>query len=203
MQAVARVLTTDLFDLKVFGLKYIPAHGGALIVSNHQSNLDPVLLGARLRRPMSYMAKSELFAVNPVLTELFRLLGGFPVHQGAADVRAVKESIERLKEGHLLSIFPEGGRTMDGEIAKMEKGVALIVRRAGVPVIPAVIVGAYEAWPWNRTVPRRLPIRVQFGPAMELADKKPTEILETIARTLRSMFDELRNRRRRADGKEK
>lgn len=194
MQAVGRVLTTDLFDLKVFGLRNIPAQGGALIVSNHQSNLDPILLGARVPRPLSYMAKSELFEMNPLLTELFRLLGGFPVHQGAGDVKAVKESIQRLREGHLLSIFPEGGRTMDGEIGKMEKGVALIVRRAGVPVIPAAIVGAYEAWPYNRTVPRRWPIRVQFGPAMKLADKKPGEILATIDRTLREMFDELRNK---------
>jgi 1-acyl-sn-glycerol-3-phosphate acyltransferase len=108
LQAIARVLTTLLFDLKVYGLENIPEHGGALVVSNHQSNLDPVVLNARLRRPMSYVAKSELFEINPYITLLLRLLGAFPVHQGHGDVHAVKESIQRLHEGRLLNIYPEG-----------------------------------------------------------------------------------------------
>jgi 1-acyl-sn-glycerol-3-phosphate acyltransferase len=191
-QAIARILTTSLFDLKVYGLENIPAHGGALIVSNHQSYLDPIVLGARLRRPLSYIAKEELFEVTPAFTWMLRSLGAFPVHQGHADVHALKESIERLHEGYLLNIFPEGERTPDGKIGKIEKGIALIDRRAHVPVVPAVIVGAFEAWPINRRFPKPWPIRVQFGAPMDLADMKSPEILVTIDRTLRKMFDELR-----------
>jgi 1-acyl-sn-glycerol-3-phosphate acyltransferase len=163
-----------------------------LIVSNHQGNLDPVLLGVRLGRPLSYLAKSELFEVNPAVTWLLRSLGGIPVKQGAGDVGAVKETIRRLREGHALNIYPEGARTEDGEIAPLQKGVALIVRRAQVPVVPAVIVGSFEAWPIHRSVFRPWPVRVRYGPPMNLTGLGPDEVLTTIDRTLRGMFDELR-----------
>jgi 1-acyl-sn-glycerol-3-phosphate acyltransferase len=191
LRAVARVLTTTFFNLKVHGLENIPDRGGALIVSNHQSYLDPIVLGARLRRPLSYIAKEELFRITPSFTWLLRSLGSFPVHQGHADVRALKESIERLQNGYLLNIYPEGERTPDGKIGKMGKGVALIERRAQVPVIPAAIVGAFEAWPIHREFPRPGRIRVQFGPPMHLADLSSAEILAAIDQTLRQMFDQL------------
>jgi 1-acyl-sn-glycerol-3-phosphate acyltransferase len=192
LQALARVLTTLLYDLKVEGLENIPAQGGALIVSNHQSYLDPVLLGSRTRRPLNYIAKSELFEIHPALSWLFSSLGGFPIRQGARDVGAVRESIQRLHQGHLLTIYPEGSRTADGEIARMERGVALIDRRAHVPVIPAVIVGAFEAWPSTRTLPCPGRIRVRFGPPMNLAGLNSDELIATIDRTLRKMYEDLR-----------
>jgi 1-acyl-sn-glycerol-3-phosphate acyltransferase len=89
---------------------------------------------------------------------------------------------------------------LNGEIGRMEKGVALIDRRAHVPVIPAVIVGAFEAWPWNQDFPQTGCVRVRFGPAMNLADMKSEEILATIDRTLRKMFDELREESRMHNG---
>src|SRR5438045_4404731 len=110
LQGTARLLTTVLFDLKVCGRSNVPRRGGVLIVSNHQGNLDPVLLGVRLDRPLNYIAKAELFD-NPIGAYVLRQLNAFPVRQGAGDVGAVKETIARLKEGHLLNIFPEGART--------------------------------------------------------------------------------------------
>src|SRR5689334_13780892 len=133
-QALARIVTTLLFDLKVHGRHNVPRHGGALIVSNHQSFLDPALLAVRLDRPLNYIAKSELFegAIGGWL--LRSVFNSFPVRQGHSDVGAVKETIQRLREGHLLNIYPEGARTTDGEIAELQKGVALIIHRAQVPV---------------------------------------------------------------------
>jgi 1-acyl-sn-glycerol-3-phosphate acyltransferase len=194
-QAVARFLTTLLFDLKVYGRRCVPARGGVLVVSNHQGNLDPVLLGCRMERPMSYLGKSDLFEVHPFCTWLIRSLGGIPVRQGAGDVGAVKETIQRLREGHVLNFYPEGARTKDGEIGPLEKGVALIVRRSGVPVVPAVIVGSFEAWPRKRSVLRPWPIRVRYGPPMDLAGQDSEEIIATIDRTLRDMLEELRGPR--------
>ena len=192
LQLVVRPVAVFLFDLKVYGRDNIPAHGGVLIVSNHQSLLDPILLPLRLDRPLNYIAKSELF-MNPVFAWFLRsILNAFPVRQGHGDVRAVKETIQRLQEGHLMNIYPEGARTEDGEIAPLQRGVALIVERAQVIVIPAVIVGAFEAWPIHRKFLRRWPVRIQFGPAMDLTGLDRDEILAAIDWTLRSMFVALR-----------
>ena len=155
-----------MFDLKVDGLEHIPPQGGAIIACNHQSYLDPILMNVRLRRPLSYIAKSELFQ-NPLMNALLRAVGAFPVHQGQGDVGAMRRSIQRLREGWLLNIYPEGARTPDGEIGEIQRGIALIDRRAHVPVIPAVIVGAFEAWPIFRCFPRTHPVRIRFGPAMQ------------------------------------
>ena len=190
-QALARVLTTVLFDLKVEGSGHIPAEGGALIVSNHQSMIDPVVLAVKLARPVSFLAKSELFE-NRYADWLIRALNGFPVRQGAGDVGAIKETIARLQEGHLLNIYPEGTRTMDGELGEIQKGVALVIRRAKVPVIPAVIIGAFEAWPIQQKLWRTGRIRVRFGPPMDLDGLKPDELVAVIDRTLRGMLEQIR-----------
>jgi 1-acyl-sn-glycerol-3-phosphate acyltransferase len=184
LRSLVRPVAVLLFDLKVYGRHHIPAEGGVLIVSNHQP--------LQLKRPLNYIAKSELFG-NPFAGRFLRsVLNAFPVRQGHGDIRAVKETIQRLREGHLMNIYPEGSRTEDGEIAPLQGGVGLIVERAGVSVVPAVIVGAFEAWPMQRKFPRRGSVRIQFGPPLDLSGLKRDEIVATIDRTLREMFTALR-----------
>ena len=151
-------------------------------------------MNVRLRRPLSYIAKAELFE-TPFMSWLLREVGAFPVHQGAGDVGAVRQSIRRLREGWLLNIYPEGSRTPDGEIGPLQRGISLIDRRAHVPVIPAVIVGAFEAWPLFRRFPKLSPVRIRFGRAMNLADLDSDQIVAAVDRTLRTMFDQLQGER--------
>lgn len=191
LQLIARPFATLLFNLKVYGRENVPSRGGVLIVSNHQSYLDPILLPMYLDRPLNYIAKSELFK-NRLSSWLLRsVFNAFPVRQGRSDVRAVKETIHRLQEGHLMNIYPEGSRTEDGEIAPLLPGVALIVERAKVTIVPAVIVGAFAAWPIHRKFPRRAPVYIRFGPPMNLAGLTREEIMAAIDRTLRAMFADL------------
>lgn len=194
-----RVIATLLFDLKAYERHHVPQRGGVLLVANHQSYLDPVLLAVYLRRPMSYLAKSELFT-NRHFGWLIRSLNAFPVKQGAGDVGAVKETIKRLREGHILNIFPEGSRTEDGLMGPIEPGAALVVRRAHVPVVPVVIEGSYDAWPKGRKLPRACHVSVMYGPPMDVSGLKAAEITQLIDRTLRSMHAKLcdiRDKRRR------
>ncbi len=192
IKQTCRMLMTVFFDAKIYGKYHVPHTGGVLLVSNHQSYLDPILLAVGLDRTMSFLAKSELFK-NPIFGGLIRRLNAFPVEQGAGDIGAVKESIARLQEGHLLNMFPEGSRTEDGEIQPMEKGVALVIRRAKVPVVPVVIDGSFIAWPRKQKFPRTHPVRVLYGPPMhELWKLDRDEILKKIDATLRQMYEELR-----------
>lgn len=192
-QSICRVFTTLWFDLKVFGAGNVPRQGGVLIVANHQSYLDPVIVGVRLRRPTSYFAKSELFE-NRFFGWLIRKLYAFPVRQGEGDVGAVREAIRRLQEKDALVVFPEGSRTESGELLPIEKGVGLIVKKAGVPVVPCIIEGSYRAWPKGGKIFRPAKVYAVFGPVMKLEGMKSAAIVETIERTFRTMQADLRRR---------
>jgi 1-acyl-sn-glycerol-3-phosphate acyltransferase len=190
-QTFCRIVTTCSFDLKVYGLRNFPRHGAVLLVANHQSYLDPVLIGVRLPRPISYIAKSELFE-NRHADRLLRWLHGFPVRQGSVDMRAVRETISRLRSGDALAIFPEGSRTDNGDMLPLARGVGFIIRRAKVPVIPVAIDGAYHAWPINRTFFRPWQVRVAYGAPIQLAHLNETQIVNILETTLREMLAVLR-----------
>lgn len=186
-----RIFTSYMFDFKVYGAENIPKQGGVLLISNHQSFLDPVLLGVKTTRPVSYIAKSELFE-HPAFNWLIRKLNSFPIRRGQTDVAAIKEAMRRLKEGRVVAIFPEGTRTRDGEIQKIHQGIAMLVRRGGVPVVPAVIDGAHRAWPRGSAIFRKYPISVLFGPPLHTADLKSEEVIELLESTMKKMLLDLR-----------
>jgi 1-acyl-sn-glycerol-3-phosphate acyltransferase len=196
---LARPIATFGFRLRVHGRHHVPATGGVLLVANHQSYLDPVMIGLMLHRPMCYLAKSELFENNRFFAWLIRSLNAFPVKQGAGDVGAVKEMLKRLGEGWMLTMFPEGSRTENGQIGPIEKGVALVLRRADADVacVPVAIEGSYDAWPKGRKFPRPYPIDVLFGPPLRLEKLKGEQITQLIDRTLRQMLEEVRRVRAR------
>jgi 1-acyl-sn-glycerol-3-phosphate acyltransferase len=191
LQIIARVGTTLMFDLKSYGHKNVPTGGGVLLVANHQSFLDPVLVAVRLSRPVSFLAKSELFE-NPYFGWFIRMLHAFPVRQGEGDVGAVKEIIRRLGEGDALNIYPEGSRTETGDLGRLEKGVALVIRRAGVPVVPVAIDGSFAAWPKDKKIFHAHPIRLKYGTPMNFNGKKGEEIVRELENKLREMLGELR-----------
>jgi len=149
------------FRLRVFGTANVPERGGLVIASNHQSYFDPPLLMVALKRHGSFMARNTLFD-NRLFGALIRGLNAFPVRRGAMDKQAVREAIRRLKNGWCLVLFPEGTRTHNGEIAPLKPGVLSIAERAGVPIVPAVIEGAFQAWPRTGGL-RAHPISVWYG----------------------------------------
>jgi 1-acyl-sn-glycerol-3-phosphate acyltransferase len=189
-RGICRIVTSVFFDLKVFGLANIPADGGALIIANHASYLDPAIIGVQIPRPLSFLAKSELFSV-PIFGWIIRNCNAFPVRQGTGDKGAIDETIRRLREGHLLTLFPEGQRTFDGNLQKIQKGVALVVKRADVPIVPAVIIGAFKAWPRKHLIFQSHPVRVLYGPPLDVAHMKAHEIVGLIDRTFHQMLEEL------------
>ena len=162
---VCQVLGSAAFGVRCFGQHNVPAFGGALLASNHQSFLDPMLAGLGLSREVHYMARDSLFR-NWAFGWLIRSLNAFPVKRSTADLAAIKEALRRLKRGQLVLLFGEGTRTQDGRIAPLQPGIIMLARKAKVPVIPVVIDGAFEAWPRHHKLWRFEDIRTKYGQPM-------------------------------------
>jgi 1-acyl-sn-glycerol-3-phosphate acyltransferase len=190
-RTACRIAASVFLDLKVYNAENVPFTGGVLLLSNHLSFLDPPCIGVMLRRPASYLAKSELFEV-PVFGKVIPKLNAVPVRQGAGDIGAVRETIKRLKEGRVLTVFPEGARSLNGELQPLLGGFTLIVRKAGVPIVPVGIDGTYEAWPRGTALPRSAPVRVKFGEPLHVQDMKPAEIVVTVEKAIAGLIADLR-----------
>jgi 1-acyl-sn-glycerol-3-phosphate acyltransferase len=189
-RGLGRLLLTVFYDYKAYGIRNVPRTGGVLMVANHESYLDPVLVGVQIPRIMAFMAKSELFE-NKFFGWFIRQLHAFPVRQGKGDVGAVRLTIEKLQEGEILNIFPEGSRSEDGRLGKVEKGSALVIRKAAVPVVPCVIEGSFECWPRKQKLPQTGRIRVIYGPPMILHELKADVITQRIQSTFEHLQSEL------------
>ena len=125
---------------EISGTENMPSEGGVILAANHLSNWDPPFLGTFILRPVSYMAKKELFDI-PVFSRCIVHLHAFPVKRGAADRGAIKAALTALGQGRCVGLFPEGTRSRDGDVHKAEAGVALLAAKSGVPVVPAAITG--------------------------------------------------------------
>jgi len=193
-QLVLLVLFSLLFHIRIVHRKRLPARGGALIVSNHQSYLDPILVAMGTQRPLHPMARETLFRFRP-FAMLIRSAYAFPVRRASADLGAIREAMRRLKDGAAVLMFPEGTRTRDGSIAPLQAGLITIAGRAGVPIVPAVIEGAFEAWPRTCWLPRPHTIRVAYGEplsAEEVAAGDPETLIKVLWHRMQDLQAELR-----------
>lgn len=122
----------------------IPGAGGGLILSNHQSFLDPLLIGLPLIRPISYLARDSLFRV-PVISWILRNTYVMPINRDAVSTAGLKETLRRMEQGYLVGVFPEGTRSVDGDVGVFKPGFIALVRRMKLPIYPVGIAGANRA----------------------------------------------------------
>lgn len=166
VQRIVRGLWPLIGRLDVQGLENVPAQGPFLLLANHQSYLDPILIQAVVRRQIYTMAKSTQFS-DRLTGALLRRLKTFPVRRFETDPQAVRIVLRRLSEGQGVGIYPEGERSWDGRLQPPRRGVLRLILRAGVPVVPCGISGAYDIWPrWDRGLRRGGTVRIRFGEPM-------------------------------------
>lgn len=192
LQPIAQLIFATAFDCRAYGQHNVPGRGGAILAANHQSYLDPPMIAAPLTRPVSFMAKSELFT-NRFFGAFIRNLHAFPIRQGRGDRGAILETVKRLEEGYLLNIYPEGSRSETGDLGPLLPGLALVVRKAQVPVVPTIIDGSFNAWPRGRPMFRPHPITIVYGPPLRLHDLPPAELTATLAHVLQRMLTDVRS----------
>jgi 1-acyl-sn-glycerol-3-phosphate acyltransferase len=146
------VLASLFYRHKVYGKNHIPA-GGAMIASNHCSFLDPQLVGISCRDQIHFLARDTLFAFRP-FGWLLRQLNTHPVHRGKGNLGTLKMTMELLRSGKKVVIFPEGKRSPDGELQKGQLGIGMLVQRTGCRIIPVYTHGTFEAWNNKRKFPK-------------------------------------------------
>lgn len=153
------VMFRTLWRMRVYGTQNLPKSGPVIIASNHISYMDPPVLGSACPRRIQYMAKQELFAI-PLLGRAIRAVGAYPVDRHGSAKAAIKRSLEVLKEGGAIGIYPEGTRNRDGSHTP-QIGVALLAQLSGAPVVPAFLGG-------TRDPLRFQAVRAYFGEPMRL-----------------------------------
>jgi 1-acyl-sn-glycerol-3-phosphate acyltransferase len=166
LYAVLRVLAVFvmrlLFRVEARGIEHVPRQGPVLLVANHSSFLDPPLIGGMAPRPLTFLAKAELFRV-PGLGALIRRLNAHPLKRDGADPSALRTAQRALEEGRALLVFPEGTRGDEGVLRPAKPGAALLAMHTGAPVVPVYVSGSGRAWPRQRRLPRPAKVMVTFG----------------------------------------
>ncbi len=153
-----------LNDIKVYGIQNVPKTGGVIIASNHASYLDPPAVGASSRRMRMthFMARDTLFKKG-FMNWFLHKVGVIPLDREKGDLKAMKTSIQLLKDGACVALFPEGTRSEDGELQAPKPGIGFLVAKGGAPVVPVYVHGSYEAWSKNSGGLKRKPVTVIYG----------------------------------------
>ncbi|MBI3961865.1 MAG: 1-acyl-sn-glycerol-3-phosphate acyltransferase [Deinococcus sp.] len=191
---LAFLLCNLLFRLQVRGREHLPRQGPFLLVANHSSYLDPIVIAVSLWRPINFLGHDGLFRI-PVLRTILPWLHTMPVRRGEGDVGAIRRSLHILRRGEPLLIFPEGTRSPDGRLRPARPGAAALALRTGVPVVPVGVVGAGRVLPVGGPF-RLAKIQVRFGPALDLktsAAEPSTATLQMMAAISQLLPSELRS----------
>lgn len=201
---VSRAGFTVLCRVRCHGRGWIPMTGGALVLSNHQSNLDPLLVGFCCDRRLNYLARETLFGFAP-FRWLINSLDAIPIDREGMGMAGLKETLRRLKREEMVLIFPEGTRTVDGEVAPFKPGFSALAKRARVPLVPVAIEGAFQSWPRKQRLPRMEVIELQFGEPLwpdEIAQFDDRQLVVEMQRRIEACHQLARKRRQRRCGHE-
>ena len=189
--ALCKTVAKGAFQYRAFGQENIIEDGPAIMAANHQSYLDPPLVGITCREELYFLARKTLFR-NKIFGPILSRVNALPVDLSGADLTAVRTIINLLKQGHRTVIFPEGTRSLTGEIQQARPGIGMIIAKTLAPVVPMRIFGSFQAWPKGGKI-KLSPITVVVGKPMrftkeDFADKSrdayqkiSEQVLATIA----------------------
>ena len=145
-RGLARAVGHGLYSYRVINREQLIEEGPAIIVSNHASFIDPPMVGCAFENELTYLARKSLFK-GAISEYFYRKMNTVPVDQDRPDMTGIRGILREVKKGGRVLIFPEGGRTFDGELLPGQAGVGLIVSKSEVPVLPVRLFGAHEALP--------------------------------------------------------
>ncbi len=202
VQIVCRLAGVLAWGVRCYGESHVPASGGVLVLSNHQSHLDPVLIGLACRRRLNFVARETLFRFAG-FAWLIHSLDAIPIDREGMGLGGLKETLTRLKKGEMVLLFPEGTRTPDGDVHPMKPGFCALARRGGAALVPAAIDGAFAVWPKSRRFPGRGQITIIFGQPLlsdQVVEMNERDLIEAIQQRVEECHRQARRQRQRLVG---
>ena len=161
IRAFCQLINKLIYHYRVTGRENFPDEGPILLLSNHQSHLDPTAIAAAAPRRLRALARESLFFWP--LSWIIRYLGAIPVGSAGATRASLKQTLAALDNGAAFLIFPEGTRTEDGEIGSLQPGFTMLTRKKKPVVLPMAIEGSFQAWPRSKSFPGLGRIAIAFG----------------------------------------
>jgi|TARA_R110000796_G_scaffold248848_1_gene375994 1-acyl-sn-glycerol-3-phosphate acyltransferase len=192
------------YRLQVHGREHIPKQGAALVVCNHVSFMDALVLGGASPRPLRFVMDQPIFD-SPWLKWWFQLVGAIPIESERRSPGALRRALDdvssALRQGQVVMVFPEGRLTPDGEIHAFRRGLEAILARDDVPVVPAGLAGLWGSWTSHhdgkalKKCPKRFraPVSLHFGPPLNRLDADDIALrrfLEARVRALKAAADQ-------------
>ena len=174
------------FHIEFHGQENQPQNRGYILCCNHRSALDPVLIAQKIKKPIRYMAKMELFQ-NPFIGFIIRHLGAFPVARGKGDTSAIDTAVETVKSGRVLGLFPEGTRSHDDQLLRFKSGAAVIASQSGGDLLPVAL--------WYEGKKFRSRVVIRYGKPIAnsqiLIEENSTKQIKVVVALLRDEVEKL------------
>jgi len=195
IRPVVHAASRVLWKIEFHGVENVPAHGGLIVAANHQTYIDPFWLSLPIKRPTRYLAWSDAFRW-PVVGRCLVWLGAWPLALEGSDPAAIRRSLQWLRDGGAVVIFPEGARsTEEGSLERFKAGAVRLAMEAQVPILPVTISGGNRVWPRGWRFPRtgkvvvtyHLPYQVEQCPNEETracARRESERLAQVIASAL-------------------
>ena len=164
MRPVVGAVSRVCWKIEYVGTENIPARGGVIVAANHQTYMDPFWLSVKIKRPTRYLAWSAAFRW-PVVGQCLTWFGAWPLALEGSDPAAIRRSLQWLREGGAVVIFPEGGRsTSTGALERFKAGAVRLALEANVPILPVTIRGGNQIWPRGWRVPHLGKVVITYHP---------------------------------------
>jgi len=173
---LAKIVIKLCFRIKIEGKENLNFDESFLILSNHNSYLDPIIIGCIIDKFIAFMAKEELFKV-PILNEFLHHVGSFSVKRGKGDKSYLENSINALKNGWSLNIFPEGSRSITGKFQNVKYGAAKILLNNPIAFLPIALINTHIAMGKNKPIKLFTKITVKIGTPVYPQEYMPDENL--------------------------
>jgi 1-acyl-sn-glycerol-3-phosphate acyltransferase len=164
IRPVVGVFSRVLWKIEFRGVENVPERGGVIVAANHQTYIDPFWLSLPIKRPTRYLAWSAAFRW-PIVGAGLKLLGAWPLALEGSDPAAIRTSLQWLRNGGVVVIFPEGARSTDtGALDRFKAGAVRLAMEAQVPILPVTINGGNRVWPRGWRFPRLGKVVVTYHP---------------------------------------